>query len=597
MGLWHAHCPATSCNEIFHVNPSRRYLLISPCRDEAHYLRRTLDSVAAQSVPPALWVVVDDGSTDETPAILADYARRLPYLRVVRRTDRGRRQVGPGVIEAFYAGLETVHLEDFDYLCKLDMDLDLPVRYFELLIERMEGDPRVGTTSGKPWFIHPQSGALVPEVCGDEMSVGMTKFYRVACFKEIGGFVRQVMWDGIDCHRARMLGWIAESVDLGPIRFVHLRPQGASEKGIWTGRLRAGFGQYFMGTSPIYYLAVALYRLPSHPVLIGSVAMLWGYLRSWLQGLPRYDDLEFRRFLRAYQHACLRMGKRAATARVDAERARLWHASTRSSGLDEALMKRAERAELLGLSFDAVTMDTAVARCLKFCCGPRTSHTVITANASHLCMMRRDPELARACRAAHLTVADGMSVVWALRASGQRALERVAGVDLMARLLAAAEMHRLRVYFLGARREVVTALVERSRAQYPGLEIAGFRDGYFGPEDHLGIVEEIRASGAHMLFVGMPTPFKETWCERHREHLEVPVIMGVGGSFDVLAGFIKRAPRLAQSLGMEWFWRLLMEPRKLWKRYLTTNTEFIWLAGQEIVARRQGRQRPTQGHA
>ena len=94
------------------------YPLISPCR-EAQYLRRTLDSVAAQSVPPALWVVVDDGSTDETPAILEEYARRLPYLRVIRRTDRGGRQVAPGVIEAFYAGLEKVCLEDFDYLCKL----------------------------------------------------------------------------------------------------------------------------------------------------------------------------------------------------------------------------------------------------------------------------------------------------------------------------------------------------------------------------------------------------------------------------------------------------------------------------------------------
>ena len=234
-------------------------------------------------MPPALWVVVDDGSTDETPPILEEYARRLPYLRVVRRADRGRRQVGPGVIAAFYAGLETVRLEDFDYLCKLDMDLDLPTRYFELLMQRMESDPRIGTTSGKPWFVHPQSGALVPEVCGDEMSVGMTKFYRVACFQEIGGFVRQVMWDGIDCHRARMLGWIAESVDHEPMRFVHLRPQGASQKGIWTGRLRAGFGQYFMGTSPLYYLAVAIYRLPAHPVLIGSVAMLWGYFRSWFK--------------------------------------------------------------------------------------------------------------------------------------------------------------------------------------------------------------------------------------------------------------------------------------------------------------------------
>ena len=155
----------------------------------------------------------------------------------------------------------------------------------------------------------------------------MTKFYRVGCFKEIGSFVRQVIWDGIDCHRARMLGWIVESVDLEPLRFVHLRPQGASQNGIWTGRVRAGFGQYFMDTSPLYHIAAAVHRLPTHPVLIGSVAMLRGYLRSWLKGMPRYNDPEFRRFLQSYQHACLRIGKRAATARIDAERASFWSAS------------------------------------------------------------------------------------------------------------------------------------------------------------------------------------------------------------------------------------------------------------------------------
>jgi N-acetylglucosaminyldiphosphoundecaprenol N-acetyl-beta-D-mannosaminyltransferase len=257
------------------------------------------------------------------------------------------------------------------------------------------------------------------------------------------------------------------------------------------------------------------------------------------------------------------------------------------SSPDEASM---ERAELLGLSFDAVTMETAVARCLEFCHVPRASHVVITANASHLCMIRHNAELALACRAAQLTVADGMPVVWALRASGQPAPERVPGVDLMDRLLAEAAKYRLSVYFLGARREVVETLAKENRIRYPGLEIAGVRDGYFGPRDHQAIVEEIRASGAHILFVGMPSPFKETWCERHRERLNVPVIMGVGGSFDVLAGYVRRAPRWMQSAGLEWFWRLLMEPRKLWKRYLTTNSEFVWVAGREIVARRLGRQ-------
>ena len=303
---------------------SGRYVLVSPCRDEAEHMRRTIESVMAQSIPPGLWVVVDDGSTDETPSILESYRARVPYLRIVRRADRGRRNVGPGVIEAFYAGLQTVDLAEFDYLCKFDLDLDLPPRYFEILMERMEANPRLGTSSGKPYFVDPRTGNVVPEVCGDEMSVGMTKFYRVTCFHEIGGFVRQVMWDGIDCHRCRMLGWVAESVDDEALRFMHLRPMGSSQKGIWTGRVRSGYGQYFMGTAPLYFLASAVFRLPKHPVLLGSVAMLWGYASSAARGVTRYEDSEFRAFLRRYQYACLLYGKREATRRVNKAQEAVW---------------------------------------------------------------------------------------------------------------------------------------------------------------------------------------------------------------------------------------------------------------------------------
>jgi len=299
-------------------------------------MRRTLDSVASQTVPPALWVVIDDGSTDETPEILEEYSAKLPYLRVVRRENRGRRSVGPGVIEAFYAGLETVDLGDFDYVCKLDLDLDLPPRYFETLMARMEAEPRLGTTSGKPYFHHPQTGALTPEVCGDEISVGMTKFYRVECFQEIGGFVREVMWDGIDCHRARQIGWIAESVDAPELRFLHLRPMGSSQQGIWTGRLRSGYGQYFMGTGFEYLFASACFRLLQHPVVSGSVAMIWGYLRSALRRLPRYGDAEFRRFLRRYQRACLVLGKSEATRRLNESQAAVWRARRTGHGIPAA---------------------------------------------------------------------------------------------------------------------------------------------------------------------------------------------------------------------------------------------------------------------
>jgi hypothetical protein len=188
----------------------------------------------------------------------------------------------------------------------------------------MDANPRLGTTSGKPYFVAPRTETLVPEVCGDEMSVGMTKFYRTQCFRDIGGFVRQVMWDGIDCHRCRMLGWVAESVDEEALRFIHLRPMGSSQKGIWTGRVRMGYGQYFMGTAPIYLLASAMFRLLKHPVMLGSIAMLWGYISSAWRGASRYDDREFREFLRRYQYACLRLGKRRATRMVDDAQEAVW---------------------------------------------------------------------------------------------------------------------------------------------------------------------------------------------------------------------------------------------------------------------------------
>jgi N-acetylglucosaminyldiphosphoundecaprenol N-acetyl-beta-D-mannosaminyltransferase len=248
-----------------------------------------------------------------------------------------------------------------------------------------------------------------------------------------------------------------------------------------------------------------------------------------------------------------------------------------------------QRAELLGLPFDAVTMEEAVQHCLSWCEGPRVPHTVITANSAILCMMRRDPELRQACNAGSLIVADGMSVVWASRLSGAPFPERVTGVDLMMRLLEAGAQRKLSAYFLGARPEVVSALAGLCAQKYPTLTVAGYRDGYFARSEHAAIAAEVRRSAPHMLFVGMPSPFKETWCERYRQQLDVPVIVGVGGTFDVLTGYVRRAPGWVQSAGMEWSWRLAMEPRKLWKRYLTTNSEFLWLAGREIVGRRLGR--------
>ncbi|HET6249239.1 MAG TPA: glycosyltransferase family A protein [Tepidisphaeraceae bacterium] len=311
----------------FPASPSRRYLLVTPCRDEAKYARRTLDSIAAQTCPPALWLIVDDGSTDDTPKILAEYAAKYPFIKVIRREDRGFRKLGGGVIDAFYHGYDTINPADFDYVCKLDLDLDLPARYFQTLMERMEAEPRIGTCSGKPFF-RDEAGKPVSEMCGDENSVGMVKFYRTACFQQIGGFVRELMWDGIDCHRCRMLGWISVSWDDPAINFEHLRPMGTSHKNWWTGRVRHGIGQYFMGTGLVYMLASATFRMTRPPILIGGIAMLWGYLKSMIQRHPRYGDAEFRRFLRTYQWACLLRSKTHATDALNLRQAGCWNPKT-----------------------------------------------------------------------------------------------------------------------------------------------------------------------------------------------------------------------------------------------------------------------------
>jgi len=140
----------------------------------------------------------------------------------------------------------------------------------------------------------------------------MTKFYRLSCFERIGGFVREVMWDGIDNHRCRMFGWIACSWDEPELRFIHLRPMGSSQDSIYVGRMRHGYGQYFMGTGPVFMFASAVFRLNQKPYVIGSLAMTWGWLKAALQGKPRYDDPDFRRFLRRYQWRALLLGKRRA---------------------------------------------------------------------------------------------------------------------------------------------------------------------------------------------------------------------------------------------------------------------------------------------
>ncbi|MDP8567765.1 glycosyltransferase family A protein [Methylophilus aquaticus] len=291
-----------------------KYVLISPCRNESKYMRQTLDTVIAQSVRPTLWVIVDDGSTDETPHILLEYAKKHAWIKVVTRKDRGKRSVGPGVIEAFNEGYAAINPDEFKYLCKLDLDLRMPPKYFEIIMQRMDENPRIATASGKA-YIETDHG-LESERHGDENSLGMVKFYRVDCFKEMGGFVQQVMWDGIDGHLCRMHGWMAMSWEDPELRFVHLRPMGSSQQSIFTGRMRHGFGQYFMGSSFLWMLLTFVYRVPEKPYVIGGFFIVLGWLKAWIKGEDRYQNTAFRKFLSDYQWRAMFIGKKKAIEEI-----------------------------------------------------------------------------------------------------------------------------------------------------------------------------------------------------------------------------------------------------------------------------------------
>lgn len=302
---------------------SRRYLLVTPCRNEEEYLQITIDSIGAQSVPPSCWVIVDDGSTDRTPEILKEASEKYPFIKIVKRADRGKRAVGPGVIQAFNDGLDTIDLNDFDYLCKLDADLGIPESYFENMMREMESDPLLGNISGKT-YIKVQGDRWVSERMGDENAIGPAKFYRRACFEEIGGFVPQVCWDGIDGHVCRMKGWKALSLDVEAWRLQHHRPHGTSHISVWEGRKRWGLGKFFMGSSLSYVLAVSAYRMAERPFVIGGFGILVGYLNAWRAGMERFGTPEYLKHLHRYERASLLFGKRRALKRfneqLDAQR-------------------------------------------------------------------------------------------------------------------------------------------------------------------------------------------------------------------------------------------------------------------------------------
>jgi N-acetylglucosaminyldiphosphoundecaprenol N-acetyl-beta-D-mannosaminyltransferase len=250
------------------------------------------------------------------------------------------------------------------------------------------------------------------------------------------------------------------------------------------------------------------------------------------------------------------------------------------------------RANVLGCEIDRVDMDAAVVICEESVRSRRqVQHVAI--NAAKLVALQSDPELHNVVQGCELVTADGQAVVWASRVLGDPLPCRVAGIDLMHRLFASAERDGRSVYILGAKTEVLEEAIRRIRTQHPRLKIAGYRHGYFDDSEARSVAEAIEATKPDMLFVAISSPRKENFIRSYRDVLNVPFVMGVGGAIDVMAGVTRRAPMPMQRLGLEWLYRLRQEPRRLLRRYLTTNFAFIGLTVRTALRTRLVRSRVT----
>jgi N-acetylglucosaminyldiphosphoundecaprenol N-acetyl-beta-D-mannosaminyltransferase len=245
------------------------------------------------------------------------------------------------------------------------------------------------------------------------------------------------------------------------------------------------------------------------------------------------------------------------------------------------------RASFLGCPIDILTMAETI-ELARDAMRARRRLQHVALNVAKFVNMRFDPVLAADVANSDVISIDGMGIVWGARALGLQVKTRVAGVDLLSELLATCAREGFKPYFLGATPAVLQQAAQRVRERYPSLVFAGLRDGYFTREQEADVVRDIGSSGADCLFIGIPTPRKERFLAAHRDELNVPFIMGVGGSFDILGGTVRRAPLRLQRLGLEWLYRVYQEPGRMWWRYAKTNTLFAGLLAKAIIRQSLG---------
>jgi N-acetylglucosaminyldiphosphoundecaprenol N-acetyl-beta-D-mannosaminyltransferase len=242
------------------------------------------------------------------------------------------------------------------------------------------------------------------------------------------------------------------------------------------------------------------------------------------------------------------------------------------------------RINILNTPIDNLTMEETLQRIGESIDKNQRIHHVVV-NAAKIVNMQKDGELYDSVVGADIINADGQAVVWASKLLGQPLKERVAGIDLMDNLVSFAHKNSYKIFFLGAKPSVVQSVVEKYKNMFSEDIIAGYRDGYFSKDEERSVAEEIANSNPDILFVAISSPTKEIFLNKYKDEIKAPFIMGVGGSFDVVAGIVNRAPIWMQKSGLEWFYRFIQEPRRMWRRAFITNFQFIILVVKEILTK------------
>ena len=273
-----------------------RYVVISPVRDEEAYLRSTIECVVEQTIRPTEWIIVNDGSSDNTGKIIDEYAARYPWIRAVHRGNRGFRKSGGGVVEAFNDGLSIVRSDDWDFIVKLDGDLSFAPDYFERCFDRFRDDARLGVGGGV--ICYNENGVKRFEHCPEFHVRGASKIYRRECWEEIGGFWPAPGWDTMDEVKANMLKWSTRSFP--ELHLIHHRHTGAAD-GLWGGFVKNGRANYICGYHPLFMVLKCLRRVARPPYVVGAAGLFYGYVSGYWKKIPQVDDRKTIGYLRRQQ--------------------------------------------------------------------------------------------------------------------------------------------------------------------------------------------------------------------------------------------------------------------------------------------------------